>query len=78
MHPIEHLIYFTRALPFLWCPPIYLFVNLRAMIGPAPGHHGFGDLGGSYFHYLHHAIWPDFHSLLGGPPCILTKNVEMT
>lgn len=55
MHPVEHLIYFTRALPFLAYPPIFLFVNTRAMIGPAPGHHGFGDMGGSFFHYIHHA-----------------------
>eukprot|EP00051_Salpingoeca_urceolata_P006743 m.89190 g.89190 ORF g.89190 m.89190 type:complete len:319 (-) comp14967_c0_seq1:31-987(-) len=58
MHPIEHVLYFSRSLMVLVipCHPIHmLFINLRAMIGPAPGHHGFAEYGGSQFHYLHHA-----------------------
>ena len=59
MHPIEHLIYFSRSL-WLLCfrchPIVFLFSNTRAMIGPAPGHHGFEDVYGSRFHLIHHAV----------------------
>jgi len=62
MHPVEHLIYFTRALYVIVLAPLvvlhpvhFLTVNLRAMIGPALGHHGFSGYFGYKFHYLHHA-----------------------
>jgi len=58
MHPVEHLIYFTRSVPFFLLPLphcFFYFINTRAMLGPAAGHTGFGSMGGSYFHYLHHA-----------------------
>ena len=35
---------------------MFLFVNIRAMLGPAPGHHGFEDYLGSKFHFLHHQL----------------------
>ena len=62
MHPVEHLLYFSRALWVLPCHWLgfpahsvhFLFTVLRATLGPAPGHHGFEKLGGSRFHYLHH------------------------
>ena len=61
MHWFEHLLYFSRAPLFvlLCCrggshPAVFLFINIRALIGPAPGHHGFEDCLGSHFHYLHH------------------------
>jgi len=59
MHWFEHVLYFSRAPVFLWlvggCHPlVFLFVNTRALLGPAPGHHGFEDCLGSRFHYLHH------------------------
>lgn len=57
MHPVEHVLYFSRSL-WLLCvsvhPVIFLFSNLRATIGPAPGHHGFADIFGSVFHIVHH------------------------
>ena len=59
MHPIEQLIYFSRSLWMLLLPchpVVYLFSNLRAMIGPAPGHHGFEDWSGSRFHLVHHHV----------------------
>ena len=58
MHPIEHLLYFSRALLPLLIPihpVVFLFINTRAMLGPAPGHHGYEDYGGSRFHNMHHA-----------------------
>ena len=58
MHPVEHFFYFTRSLPFFLLPLphcFFYFINVRAMLGPAAGHTGFGAMGGSYFHYLHHA-----------------------
>ena len=61
MHPIEHLIYFTRGVSACFVtyhhPVIFLFYNLRAMLGPAPGHHGFPGMGGSRYHWLHHATF---------------------
>eukprot|EP00039_Didymoeca_costata_P029310 m.24073 g.24073 ORF g.24073 m.24073 type:complete len:306 (-) comp7575_c0_seq1:257-1174(-) len=57
MHPVEHLVYFSRSLWTMWClshPVIFMFSNIRATIGPAPGHHGFEDFYGSRFHLLHH------------------------
>eukprot|EP00937_MAST-01D_sp_MAST-1D-sp2_P008131 g8131.t1 len=66
MHWFEHLLYFSRAPAFLLLvralsggavrvpPAVYLFVNIRAMLGPAPGHHGFENCMGSRFHYYHH------------------------
>lgn len=59
MHPAEQLIYFSRSLWMLLLPchpVVYLFSNLRAMIGPAPGHHGFEDWSGSRFHLVHHHV----------------------
>ena len=29
-------------------PTIFLFYNMRAMLGPAPGHHGFPGMGASH------------------------------
>eukprot|EP00747_Dinoflagellata_sp_TGD_P182077 gnl/TRDRNA2_/TRDRNA2_36149_c0_seq1.p1 gnl/TRDRNA2_/TRDRNA2_36149_c0~~gnl/TRDRNA2_/TRDRNA2_36149_c0_seq1.p1 ORF type:complete len:330 (-),score=33.03 gnl/TRDRNA2_/TRDRNA2_36149_c0_seq1:52-1041(-) len=58
MHPVEHLIYFTRGmftLLYASHPSVFLFVQLRSMIGPAVGHHGFSGYGGSLFHHIHHA-----------------------
>lgn len=60
MHPVEHLIYFTRGisialLPFALHPAHFLTVNIRSMLGPAIGHHGFEGALGYKFHYLHHA-----------------------
>jgi sterol desaturase/sphingolipid hydroxylase (fatty acid hydroxylase superfamily) len=56
MHPCEHMLYFTRCLPLFLCHPVmFYFVNTRAMLGPAPGHHGFNAAYGSHFHYIHHA-----------------------
>ena len=40
MHPVEQAIYFSRSLWMLAVPchpVVFLFSNLRAMIGPAPG-----------------------------------------
>lgn len=57
MHPVEHIIYFSRS---LWplavaCHPVLgIFTNVRAILGPAPGHHGYADVLGSRFHALHH------------------------
>eukprot|EP00746_Dinoflagellata_sp_MGD_P123240 gnl/MRDRNA2_/MRDRNA2_57925_c0_seq1.p1 gnl/MRDRNA2_/MRDRNA2_57925_c0~~gnl/MRDRNA2_/MRDRNA2_57925_c0_seq1.p1 ORF type:complete len:117 (+),score=9.28 gnl/MRDRNA2_/MRDRNA2_57925_c0_seq1:43-351(+) len=42
-------------LPAVIHPLHFLFMNLRATIGPAGGHHGFSSHFGSGFHYLHHA-----------------------
>eukprot|EP00931_Biecheleriopsis_adriatica_P106394 TRINITY_DN80856_c0_g1_i1.p1 TRINITY_DN80856_c0_g1~~TRINITY_DN80856_c0_g1_i1.p1 ORF type:complete len:349 (+),score=8.09 TRINITY_DN80856_c0_g1_i1:65-1048(+) len=60
MHPIEHLIYFTRGisialLPVALHPVHFLTLNIRSMLGPAIGHHGFEGALGYKFHYLHHA-----------------------
>jgi sterol desaturase/sphingolipid hydroxylase (fatty acid hydroxylase superfamily) len=61
MHPIEHLLYFTRGVSACLAtyhhPAIFMFYNLRAMLGPAPGHHGFPGMGGSRYHWLHHATF---------------------
>ena len=68
MHPIEHLLYFTRWIILLVVPshPIHmLYLMQRPAIGPAIGHSGFDQLVlkknsdkrfaiDSYFHYLHH------------------------
>ena len=68
MHPIEHLLYFTRWLIFLVVPahPIHLFfVMNRAGLNPAQGHSGFDQIVvrtstdtrmsiDSYYHWLHH------------------------
>ena len=52
MHPVEHLIYFTRGVSACLVaahhPTIFLFYNMRAMLGPAPGHHGFPGMGASH------------------------------
>lgn len=57
MHYIEHVIYFTRnllplvvSIPY----PVFLFMVIRSIVGPAPGHHGYEDKLGSRFHFLHH------------------------
>merc|ERR1711865_917692 len=58
MHPVEHLIYFTRSfvmLAFGVHPAFFYMANVRSLLGPAPGHHGFASVMGSEFHYLHHA-----------------------
>jgi len=68
MHPIEHLLYFTRWIILLVVPshPIHmLYLMQRPAIRPAIGHSGFDQLVlkkisdkrfaiDSYFHYLHH------------------------
>ena len=68
MHPIEHLLYFTRWLILLVVPahPIHLlYLMQRAALQPAMGHSGFDELVltkdgdrrisiDSFFHYLHH------------------------
>lgn len=64
MHPVEHLLYFSRLLIHFVVPshPIhFLFQAQDAGAGPANSHLGFegpvldGKLkAGSYFHYLHH------------------------
>ncbi len=67
MHPIEHLIYFTRPILLLFVPshPIHMFYLMQwAALQPSLGHSGFDrivlgkDADGmsvdSYFHYLHH------------------------
>jgi sterol desaturase/sphingolipid hydroxylase (fatty acid hydroxylase superfamily) len=60
MHPVEHVVYFSRILwpvHFMLTvhPVLVLYTNVRAMLGPAPGHHGHKELYGGQFHYLHHA-----------------------
>lgn len=63
MHPVEHALYFSRApLYVALCrgcavrchPVVWLACGVRALLGPAPGHHGFEDHMGSKFHNLHH------------------------
>jgi sterol desaturase/sphingolipid hydroxylase (fatty acid hydroxylase superfamily) len=64
MHPVEHVIYFSRLLIHWVVPshPIhFLFQSQDAALGPANSHLGFegpllnGKLpAGSYIHYLHH------------------------
>ena len=66
MHPIEHLLYFSCALPYLFLPfhPVFIVVTLvHAGLSPAPGHAGFERIktgedksfdSDSYAHYLHH------------------------
>jgi sterol desaturase/sphingolipid hydroxylase (fatty acid hydroxylase superfamily) len=68
MHPIEHLLYFTRWIILFLVPshPIHMFYLMqRPALNPALGHTGFDrivlkedtDRGmsiDSYFHYLHH------------------------
>ena len=68
MHPLEHILYFTRWIIFFVVPshPIHMFyVMQRPALNPAIGHTGFDEiiLGkesdrkmsiDSYFHYLHH------------------------
>lgn len=59
MHPVEHIIYFTRQ----WFPlftPFHMFhfyfSSYHASISPLIGHDGYDSPGsGSAFHYLHHA-----------------------
>ena len=58
MHPVEHVAYLSRSLwiPLVTAHPlVFLFTNTRAVLGPAPGHHGFEDHFGSRFHNVHHA-----------------------
>ena len=63
MHWFEHVLYFSRAPLFVYLcsarvpPAIFLYINIRALIGPAPGHHGFEDCLGSRFHYYHHVYY---------------------
>ena len=68
MHPIEHLLYFTRWLILLVVPghPMHLFFMMnRAGLNPALGHTGFDQVVvrsstdtrmsiDSYYHWLHH------------------------
>ena len=67
MHPIEHLLYFTRWIILFLVPshPIHMFYLMqRPALNPALGHTGFDRLVlkeesegmsiDSYFHYLHH------------------------
>jgi sterol desaturase/sphingolipid hydroxylase (fatty acid hydroxylase superfamily) len=67
MHPIEHIIYFTRWVIFFIVPshPIHMFyVMQRPALNPALGHTGFDRLVlkddsegisiDTFFHYLHH------------------------
>jgi sterol desaturase/sphingolipid hydroxylase (fatty acid hydroxylase superfamily) len=66
MHPLEHLLYFSCALLYLFFPfhPAFVVITLvHAGLSPAPGHAGFEriqkengdscDIDG-YAHYLHH------------------------
>lgn len=59
MHPVEHAMYFTRSAALVLVPTLhpafFVFVNLRAMLGPALGHHGYTAPLGSLFHFIHHA-----------------------
>lgn len=60
MHPVEHVIYFTRSLlPSLLLPqhPLhFLFSHYHVLVSPLPGHDGYAaPAGGSHFHYLHHS-----------------------
>jgi sterol desaturase/sphingolipid hydroxylase (fatty acid hydroxylase superfamily) len=70
MHPIEHLLYFTRWIILFVVPshPIHMFYLMqRPGLNPALGHTGFDrivlkkDADGmsvdSYFHYLHHRFF---------------------
>ena len=70
MHPIEHLLYFTRWIILFVVPshPIHMFYLMqRPAINPALGHTGFdrivlkeeneGLSVDSYFHYLHHRFF---------------------
>jgi sterol desaturase/sphingolipid hydroxylase (fatty acid hydroxylase superfamily) len=68
MHPIEHLLYFTRWLIFLVVPshPIHMLAVMQpTAIGPSKGHSGFDEIVvhtstdtrmsiDSYYHWLHH------------------------
>ena len=68
MHPIEHILYFTRWIIFFLVPshPIHmLYVMQRPAINPSIGHTGFDQIVwnketdramsiDSFFHYLHH------------------------
>ena len=72
MHWFEHLLYFSRAPLFVFLcparvpPAVFLYINIRALIGPAPGHHGFEDCLGSRFHYYHHVY---YNVNFGTRPC---------
>ena len=79
MHPIEHLIYFTRwiILFVVASHPIHMFYLMqRPALNPALGHTGFDRLiikeesNGisidTFFHYLHHRY---FECNYGTPPC---------
>jgi lathosterol oxidase len=70
MHPIEHLLYFTRWIILFIVPshPIHMFYLMqRPALNPALGHTGFdrivlkeageGISIDSYFHYLHHRFF---------------------
>ena len=70
MHPIEHLLYFTRWIILFVVPshPIHMFYLMqRPALNPALGHTGFDRLVlkqdedgvsiDSYFHYLHHRFF---------------------
>ena len=68
MHPLEHLLYFTRWLILLVVPahPIHmLYLMQKAALNPSLGHSGFDQLVldqdkdtrlsiDGFFHYLHH------------------------
>lgn len=83
MHPLEHLLYFTRWIILLVVPshPIHMFYLMqRPAINPALGHTGFDRLVlrdeadgisiDSYFHYLHHRY---FECNYGSPMVPLDK-----
>lgn len=60
MHPIEHLVYFSRVfVPSLIIshhPIAFLYSHFHVLVSPLPGHDGYDDpAGGSKFHFLHHA-----------------------
>ena len=70
MHPVEHLLYFTRWIILFIVPshPIHMFYLMqRPALNPALGHTGFdrivlkedneGISIDSYFHYLHHRFF---------------------
>ena len=70
MHPIEHLLYFTRWIILFIVPshPIHMFYLMqRPALNPALGHTGFDRIVlkeegeglniDSYFHYLHHRFF---------------------
>ena len=71
MHPLEHILYFTRWIILFFVPshPIHMFFLMqRPALNPALGHSGFDQIVldkdtdrtmsiDTYFHYLHHCYF---------------------